>query len=183
MTRTHRFDNFVWNEFGRTECARRARAMDGARVHPTLFKNPYTYPMWTQKRIHLDPRPRGFHIVTAEILQALPELKQCKTGLLHVLIQHTSASLTINENADPGVRRDFESYFNRAVPENEPYYVHDDEGPDDMPAHIKSSLLGSSVTVPVTDGALNLGTWQGIYLCEHRNYGGSRSLVLTLQGE
>jgi secondary thiamine-phosphate synthase enzyme len=139
--------------------------------------------MWTQKHIRLNPRPRGFHLITAEILRELPELKACKTGLLHVLIQHTSASLTINENADPGVRQDFESFFNRAVPENEPYYVHDDEGPDDLPAHIKASLLGASVTIPVTDGRLNLGTWQGIYLCEHRDHGGTRSLILTLQGE
>jgi secondary thiamine-phosphate synthase enzyme len=139
--------------------------------------------MWIQKHIRLNPKPRGFHLVTAEILPQLPELRHCKTGLLHVFIQHTSASLTINENADPSVRQDFESFFNRAVPENEPYYVHDDEGPDDLPAHIKASLLGASVTIPVTDGKLNLGTWQGIYLCEHRDHGGSRNLVLTLQGE
>jgi secondary thiamine-phosphate synthase enzyme len=139
--------------------------------------------MWIQKHIRLNPRTRGFHLVTADILRELPELKRCKVGLLHVLIQHTSASLTINENADPSVRQDFESFFNRAVPENEPYYAHDDEGPDDLPAHIKASLLGAGVTIPVTDGRLNLGTWQGIYLCEHRDHGGSRSLVLTLQGE
>lgn len=139
--------------------------------------------MWIQKQIRLSPKPRGFHLVTAEILRELPELKQCQVGLLHVLIRHTSASLTINENADPSVRQDFESFFNRAVPENEPYYAHDDEGPDDLPAHIKASLLGAGVTIPVTDGSLNLGTWQGIYLCEHRDHGGSRSLVLTLLGE
>ena len=139
--------------------------------------------MWTQKHIRLNPKPRGFHLVTAEILHELPELKQCRIGLLHVHIQHTSASLTINENADPSVRQDFESFFNRAVPENEPYYVHDDEGPDDLPAHIKASLLGAGVTIPVSGGKLKLGTWQGIYLCEHRDHGGSRSLVLTLQGE
>ena len=139
--------------------------------------------MWLQKHIRLNPRPRGFHLVTAEILHELPELKQCRIGLLHVHIQHTSASLTINENADPSVRQDFESFFNRAVPENEPYYVHDDEGPDDLPAHIKASLLGAGVTIPVSGGKLKLGTWQGIYLCEHRDHGGSRSLILTLQGE
>ena len=139
--------------------------------------------MWIQRQIRVSPKPRGFHLVTGEILRELPELRNCKIGLLHVLIQHTSASLTINENADPSVRKDFESFFNRVVPENEPYYIHDDEGPDDMPAHLKSSLLGASVTVPVTDGQLNLGIWQGIYLCEHRNHGGSRSLILTLQGE
>ena len=139
--------------------------------------------MWVQKHISLNPKSRGFHLISNEVLRELPELKGCKVGLLHVLIQHTSASLTINENADPSVRQDFESFFNRAVPENEPYYVHDDEGPDDMPAHIKSSLLGASVTIPVSNGQLNLGTWQGIYLCEHRNYGGSRKLILTLQGE
>lgn len=139
--------------------------------------------MWIQKQIRLNPKPRGFHLITTEILRELPELKQCRVGLLHVLIRHTSASLTINENADPSVRQDFESFFNRAVPENEPYYAHDDEGPDDLPAHIKASLLGAGVTIPVTDGRLNLGTWQGIYLCEHRDHGGSRNLVLTLQGE
>lgn len=139
--------------------------------------------MWVQKHIRLVARPRGFHLVTDEILRDLAELKNCRVGLLHVLIRHTSASLTINENADPSVRRDFERFFNRAVPENEPYYEHDDEGSDDLPAHIKSSLLGSSLTIPVTDGQLNLGTWQGIYLCEHRNHGGSRSLIITLQGE
>jgi secondary thiamine-phosphate synthase enzyme len=139
--------------------------------------------MWIQKHIRLNSKPRGFHLVTTEILRELPELKHCKIGLLHVLIQHTSASLTINENADPSVRQDFEHFFNRAVPENEPYYAHDDEGPDDLPAHIKASLLGAGITIPVTDGKLNLGTWQGIYLCEHRDHGGSRSLLLTLQGE
>jgi secondary thiamine-phosphate synthase enzyme len=139
--------------------------------------------MWIQKEIQLKPRSRGFHLVTEEIRQALPEMRNFRVGLLHILIQHTSASLTINENADPTVRQDFESFFNRAVPENQPYYRHNDEGPDDLPAHLKSSLLGASVTVPVTDGRLNLGTWQGIYLCEHRNHGGGRRLVLTLQGE
>lgn len=139
--------------------------------------------MWVQKEIQLRAKNRGFHLVTREVLEQLPELLQLKVGLLHVHIMHTSASLTINENADPTVRQDFESYFNHAVPENEPYYLHNDEGSDDMPAHLKASLLGSSVTLPVKNGHLNVGTWQGIYLCEHRNYGGARRLVLTLNGE
>ncbi|MDZ7924822.1 MAG: secondary thiamine-phosphate synthase enzyme YjbQ [Marinagarivorans sp.] len=139
--------------------------------------------MWLQKEIQLRARSRGFHLVTREILEQLPELADLSVGLLHVHIMHTSASLTVNENADPTVRQDFEQFFNRAVPENEPYYLHDDEGSDDMPAHLKSSLLGVGVTLPVKAGCLNVGTWQGIYLCEHRNYGGSRRLVLTLQGE
>lgn len=139
--------------------------------------------MWVQHELTLKPRPRGFHLVTDEVLGAVPELRNVRVGLLHILIQHTSASLTLNENADPTVRQDFESFFNRTVPENQPYYRHDDEGPDDLPAHIKSSLLGSSLTLPVTNGQLNLGIWQGIYLCEHRNHGGARQLVLTLQGE
>lgn len=139
--------------------------------------------MWLQKEILLRPRSRGFHLVTQEILAELPELRQVSVGLLHVFIQHTSASLTINENADPTVRQDFESHFNRAVPEDQPYYLHNDEGSDDLPAHIKASLLGSSVSLPIKNGRLNVGTWQGIYLCEHRNHGGSRRLVLTLQGE
>lgn len=139
--------------------------------------------MWSQKTLQLDAKSRGFHLITRDVLQAIPELKQCKVGLLHLFIQHTSASLTINENADPDVRGDFERFFNHAVPENAPYYVHLDEGSDDMPAHLKSSLLGCSLSLPVSNGRLNLGTWQGIYLCEHRNHGGSRRLVLTLQGE
>lgn len=139
--------------------------------------------MWLQKEIQLRPRQRGFHLVTQEILAELPELRQVSLGLLHVFIQHTSASLTINENADPTVRQDFESYFNRAVPEDQPYYRHNDEGSDDLPAHLKSSILGSSVSLPIRNGRLNVGTWQGIYLCEHRNHGGGRRLVLTLQGE
>lgn len=139
--------------------------------------------MWSQKTLQLDAKPRGFHLITRDVLQAIPELKQCHIGLLHLFIQHTSASLTINENADPDVRGDFERYFNHAVPENAPYYVHLDEGSDDMPAHLKSSLLGCSLSLPISNGRLNLGTWQGIYLCEHRNHGGSRRLVLTLQGE
>jgi secondary thiamine-phosphate synthase enzyme len=139
--------------------------------------------MWLQKEFRLKPRSRGFHLITEEVLQQLPELVQVRVGLLHLLIKHTSASLTINENADPSVRRDFERFFNHSVPENEPYYEHNDEGSDDMPAHLKASILGASVTVPITQGQLNLGIWQGIYLCEHRNQAGSRNLVLTLQGD
>ncbi|ENU1225806.1 secondary thiamine-phosphate synthase enzyme YjbQ [Providencia rettgeri] len=139
--------------------------------------------MWWQKEIQLNAKARGFHLVTEEILKQLPELSLIKIGLANIFIQHTSASLTINENADYTVREDFESFFNHAVPENEPYYKHDYEGSDDMPAHLKSSLLGVSLTIPITKGRLNLGTWQGIYLCEHRNYGGKRRLVITLQGE
>jgi secondary thiamine-phosphate synthase enzyme len=139
--------------------------------------------MWAQREIKIPAQRRGFHLITDEIRQALPELKQISIGLLNVLIKHTSASLTINENADPSVRKDFESFFSRAVPEDQPYYLHNDEGSDDLPAHIKASLLGATLNIPVTDGRLNLGIWQGIYLCEHRNHGGSRSIVLTLQGE
>ncbi|GAB1439131.1 secondary thiamine-phosphate synthase enzyme YjbQ [Providencia sp.] len=139
--------------------------------------------MWWQKEIQLNARERGFHLITEEILRQLPELSSISIGLVNIFIQHTSASLTINENADYTVREDFESFFNHAVPENEPYYKHDYEGSDDMPAHLKSSLLGASLTIPVTKGRLNMGTWQGIYLCEHRNYGGKRKLIITLQGE
>lgn len=139
--------------------------------------------MWIQKEFQLKAKARGFHLVTDEIVQQVPELKQFTLGLFNILIKHTSASLTINENADPTVRKDFESYFNRAIPEDEPYYLHRDEGSDDMPAHIKASVLGASITIPITHGRLNLGVWQGIYLCEHRNHGGSRTLVVTLQGE
>ncbi len=136
-----------------------------------------------QKSITLKPYSRGFHLITHEILNNFHEIANVKAGLLHIFIQHTSASLTLNENADPTVRADFESHFNKMVPENMPYYRHDYEGDDDMPAHLKSSILGSSVTVPVTNGRLSTGTWQGVYLCEHRNYGGSRRLMLTLMGE
>ncbi len=139
--------------------------------------------MWLQREIRLKARPRGFHLITGELLAQLPELRQCRIGLLHLFLQHTSASLSINENADPSVRQDFESWFNRTVKEDEPYYRHDYEGSDDLPAHIKSSLLGVSLILPVTAGRLNLGTWQGIYLGEHRDHGGSRTLVLTLQGD
>jgi secondary thiamine-phosphate synthase enzyme len=138
--------------------------------------------MWIQREIALDARPRGFHLVTREVLGALPEVGEVGVGLLHLLIQHTSASLALNENASPDVRRDFESYFNAAVPEDAPYWTHTLEGADDMPAHIKASLLGPSLTLPVARGRLALGTWQGIYLCEHRDRGGSRSLVATLWG-
>jgi secondary thiamine-phosphate synthase enzyme len=137
---------------------------------------------WYQHQVALSPRRRGFHLITQDVLAALPELSSLTTGLLHVFILHTSASLTINENADPDVPRDLESSFNHLAPEDFPY-VHTCEGPDDMPAHVKASLLGSSVTIPISQGQLVLGTWQGIYLCEHRNRGGSRRLVLTLQGE
>lgn len=139
--------------------------------------------MWFQKEIRLSPKRRGFHLVTDEIVRQVPELSQISVGLMHIFIQHTSASLTINENADPTVREDFESFFNRAVPEDQPYYRHTDEGSDDLPAHIKASLLGTSVSLPIANGRLNTGIWQGIYLCEHRNHGGSRSLVVTLHGE
>ena len=139
--------------------------------------------MWLQREIHLKPKPRGFHLVTDEVLRELPELLNVRVGLMNVFILHTSASLTINENADPTVRQDFENYFSRAVPEDEPYYRHQDEGSDDLPAHIKSSLLGSSLNIPVSEGRLKLGTWQGIYLCEHRNHGGSRRIIATVHGE
>ncbi|NIP38153.1 MAG: YjbQ family protein [Candidatus Dadabacteria bacterium] len=138
---------------------------------------------WIQKEISLSPKPRGFHIVTGEILKKIPQLSDFKVGIAHISICHTSASLTLNENVSPDVLTDFESSFNNIVPENEPYYRHTLEGSDDMPAHIKSSLLGSSITVPVTKGRFNLGTWQGIYLCEHRNRGGSRKLIITIHGE
>lgn len=139
--------------------------------------------MWQQKSITLRPRPRGFHLVTEEILAALPELSECRVGLLHLLLQHTSASLTVNENADPSVRRDFERFFNRLVPQGESGYEHDYEGPDDLPAHFKSSLLGCQLTLPIQGGGLAMGTWQGIYLGEHRDHGGPRSIVATWQGE
>ncbi|MBT8393517.1 MAG: YjbQ family protein [Flavobacteriaceae bacterium] len=135
-----------------------------------------------QKEIQLKPYSRGFHLVTNEIIESIPELSQIEIGQLQIFIKHTSASLTINENADSTVREDFESHFNIMVPENASYYKHTFEGSDDMPAHIKSSLMGSSIQIPITNGRLNLGTWQGIYLCEHRNNGGSRNLVLTAIG-
>ncbi len=139
--------------------------------------------MWHQKQIKLKSLRRGFHLVTDELLSQLPEIKQFRIGLAHFFIQHTSASLTLNENADPTVREDFESHFNQFVPENAAYYRHTLEGSDDMPAHIKASVLGSSVMVPVADGRLLLGTWQGIYLGEHRNHAGGRSVIITINGE
>lgn len=138
--------------------------------------------LFYQKEISLKSRSRGFHLITDEIENALPGIRGIKVGQLQVFIKHTSASLTINENADPTVRMDFENHFNQMIPESQPYYQHTFEGADDMPAHIKASLLGASVQVPITNGKLNLGTWQGIYLCEHRNYGGNRKLVLTAFG-
>jgi secondary thiamine-phosphate synthase enzyme len=139
--------------------------------------------MWAQREIRLPALPRGFHLVTSEVERAMPELREVGVGIAHVFIQHTSASLTLNENASADVRRDFETWFNRAAPDGADYFRHTLEGDDDMPAHIKASLLGSSVTVPITDGRLALGTWQGIYLGEHRDHGGPRRLVVTLWGE
>jgi secondary thiamine-phosphate synthase enzyme len=139
--------------------------------------------MWHQRRITLRPRPRGFHLVTREVVDAVPELGELRVGLAHLHLLHTSASLTLNENASPDVRVDFESWFDRAVPEDAPYWTHTIEGPDDMPAHIKASVLGPSLTLPVRDGGLALGTWQGVYLCEHRDDGGARSLIVTLFGQ
>jgi secondary thiamine-phosphate synthase enzyme len=139
--------------------------------------------MWAQGEIRLDPRRRGFHLITREVLAAVPRLAEVEVGLLHLFIRHTSASLTLNENASPDVRRDFEAWFSRAVPDGAEYFRHRLEGDDDMPAHIKSSLLGSSLTIPIADGRLALGTWQGIYLCEHRDHGGPRRLLITAWGE
>jgi secondary thiamine-phosphate synthase enzyme len=139
--------------------------------------------MWFQKEVIFKARSRGFHLVTDEILNQLPEIKSIKIGMMNVFIKHTSASLTINENAAPEVRLDLESYFNHAVPENEPYYRHLDEGSDDLPAHIKASILDCSLNIPIKNGRPNLGIWQGIYLCEHRNHGGKRVVVVTINGE
>lgn len=139
--------------------------------------------MWYQTTLKLPPMRRGFHLITDAIVEHCPELQQFNMGLMHVFIQHTSASLSINENADPSVRRDFEAFFNRTVPENAPYFEHTDEGPDDMPAHLKASLLGNSVTVPISRGCLNMGTWQGIYLGEHRDQASGRRLIITLTGQ
>jgi secondary thiamine-phosphate synthase enzyme len=139
--------------------------------------------MWLQREIQLKPKARGFHLITDEVLRGVPELRNFRIGMMNVFIMHTSASLTLNENADSAVRQDLESFFNRVVPEDEPYYRHQDEGSDDLPAHIKSSLLGNSLNIPITDGRPKLGTWQGIYLCEHRNNGGSRRIIVTVQGE
>jgi secondary thiamine-phosphate synthase enzyme len=139
--------------------------------------------IWAQHHIRLAPRPRGFHLITSEVLAAVPELARIQVGLLHLLIQHTSASLTLNENASQDVRRDFETWANQAVPEGARYWTHTLEGADDMPAHIKAALFGPALSLPVSGGRLALGTWQGIYLCEHRDRGGSRSLIATLHGE
>ena len=138
---------------------------------------------WTQKTFTLPEKPRGFHLITRDVTAAVPELRAVAVGLMHLFIHHTSASLTLNENASPEVREDFEQHFNVMVPEDAPYYRHTLEGSDDMPAHLKGSILGFSLTLPVKDGALLLGTWQGIYLCEHRNRGGRRTLTATLTGE
>ncbi len=138
---------------------------------------------WHQTTIQISEKSRGFHLVTSEILRQVPELAQIKVGLAHFFIQHTSASLALNENADPTVRHDLEAHFNQIAPENMPYFRHTLEGPDDMPAHIKAIMIGESITVPITNGRLNLGTWQGIYLCEHRDYGGERRVVVTINGE
>lgn len=137
--------------------------------------------MWKQIEIHLSPKPNGFHLITGEIIRQLPQLP--KIGLLNLFIKHTSAALTINENADPDVRVDMKSIFDRLVREREPYYLHTLEGDDDMPAHAKASIIGPSLTIPITDGRLNLGIWQGIHLCEFRDYGGSRSVIATVAGE
>jgi secondary thiamine-phosphate synthase enzyme len=139
--------------------------------------------VWIQRQLTLEARPRGFHLVTREVVDALPELGQIETGLAHLLLQHTSASLTLNENASPDVRRDFRSWFDEAVPEDAPYWTHTLEGSDDMPAHVKASITGPELTLPIRGGELALGTWQGIYLCEHRDSGGARRLVATLWGE
>ena len=139
--------------------------------------------MWIQKEITLKSKPRGFHIITHDIEQQAPEIENVKIGIANIFIKHTSASLTLNENVSPDVRSDMEKHFNKMVPENAPYYDHTMEGPDDMPAHIKASLLGPSLTIPIKNGRLNMGTWQGIYLCEHRDHGGARKIVVTVNGE
>jgi len=139
--------------------------------------------IWAQHEIRLSPSERGFHLITRQVIDALPELREVRVGLLHLLIQHTSASLALNENASPDVRRDFEAWSDQAVPERARYWTHTAEGPDDMPAHIKAALFGPTLTLPVSQGRLALGSWQGIYLCEHRNSGGARSLVATVCGE
>lgn len=139
--------------------------------------------VWHQYSINLSPRSRGFHLITDEIVRQLPALSTMRVGIAHLFIQHTSASLALNENVEPEVRADLEAHFNQLVPENAPHYTHTYEGPDDMPGHIKAVLIGSSLTIPITDGRLNLGTWQGIYLCEHRNRARGRRLIVTLWGE
>ena len=139
--------------------------------------------MWMQKNINIKSISRGFHIITDQVIDQIPEIKTIKIGILHLFIKHTSASLTINENADKTVRNDFEEHFNEMVPEDQSYYQHTYEGPDDMPAHLKASILGSSISIPISNGHLNMGTWQGIYLCEHRNNSFQRKMVATIQGE
>ena len=139
--------------------------------------------MWAQQQINLPAFSRGFHIITSYVIDSTPEIKNQSIGMLHLFIKHTSASIAINEGADPDVRVDFETHFNKLVPENSPDFIHNAEGPDDMPAHIKSAILGSSLSIPITDGKINLGTWQDIYLCEHRNHASGRKLIVTIEGE
>ena len=139
--------------------------------------------VWIQKSVRLSPKPRGFHLITREILAQIPEIGAVQVGILHVFIQHTSASLTINENADPDVRRDLDLHLDHLIPDGADHFIHTLEGEDDMPAHVKSSLLGSALSIPITEGRLALGTWQGVYLGEHRDYGGARQVVLTLHGQ
>ena len=139
--------------------------------------------MWAQQQINLPAFSRGFHIITCYVIDSVPEIKNQSIGMLHLFIKHTSASIAINEGADPDVRVDFETHFNKLVPENSPDFIHNAEGPDDMPAHIKSAILGSSLSIPITDGKINLGTWQDIYLCEHRNHASGRKLIVTIEGE
>ena len=138
--------------------------------------------MWAQQQINLPAFSRGFHIITSYVIDSVPEIKNQSIGMLHLFIKHTSASIAINEGADPDVRVDFETHFNKLVPENSPDFIHNAEGPDDMPAHIKSAILGSSLSIPITDGKINLGTWQDIYLCEHRNHASGRKLIITIEG-
>ena len=137
--------------------------------------------MWAQQQINLPAFSRGFHIITSYVIDSVPEIKNQSIGMLHLFIKHTSASIAINEGADPDVRVDFETHFNKLVPENSPDFIHNAEGPDDMPAHIKSAILGSSLSIPITDGKINLGTWQDIYLCEHRNHASGRKLIVTIE--
>ncbi len=139
--------------------------------------------MWAQQQINLPAFSRGFHIITSYVIDSVPEIKNQSIGMLHLFIKHTSASIAINEGADPDVRVDFETHFNKLVPENSPDFIHNAEGPDDMPAHIKSAILGSSLSIPITDGKINLGTWQDIYLCEHRNHARGRKLIVTIEGQ
>ena len=139
--------------------------------------------MWAQQQINLPAFSRGFHIITSYVIDSVPEIKNQSIGMLHLFIKHTSASIAINEGADPDVRVDFETHFNKLVPENSPDFIHNAVGPDDMPAHIKSAILGSSLSIPITDGKINLGTWQDIYLCEHRNHASGRKLIVTIEGQ